>query len=79
MRKRPPEEIHLKKQVLTSFFLNLLYKCMSESSFRFRHFTIHQDKCAMKVGTDAVLLGSWVYPGAAKKFLTLAQEQASLL
>jgi len=33
---------------------------MSESTFRFRQFTIHQDKCAMKVGTDAVLLGSWV-------------------
>jgi tRNA1Val (adenine37-N6)-methyltransferase len=33
---------------------------MSESTFRFRQFTINQDKCAMKVGTDAVLLGSYV-------------------
>lgn len=27
--------------------------------FRFKQFNIHHDKCAMKVGTDGVLLGSW--------------------
>ncbi|MFK5973683.1 MAG: methyltransferase [Flavobacteriaceae bacterium] len=27
--------------------------------FKFKQFTIHQDRCAMKVGTDGVLLGSW--------------------
>lgn len=27
--------------------------------FRFKQFTIHQDRCAMKIGTDGVLLGAW--------------------
>ena len=27
--------------------------------FQFRHFTIRQNRCAMKVGTDGVLLGAW--------------------
>ena len=28
--------------------------------FKFKQFTINQDRCAMKIGTDGVLLGSWV-------------------
>ncbi|MEY4594414.1 MAG: hypothetical protein RIQ47_824 [Bacteroidota bacterium] len=44
---------------------------MSENTFRFRQFTVHQDKCAMKVGTDAVLLGSWLQPESASRILDI--------
>lgn len=27
--------------------------------FQFKHFTIDDDRCAMKIGTDGVLLGAW--------------------
>lgn len=32
---------------------------MANQPFEFKHFSIHQDKTAMKVGTDGVLLGAW--------------------
>lgn len=32
---------------------------MKKEYFQFKQFTIYQDLCAMKVGTDGVLLGSW--------------------
>ena len=44
---------------------------MSESVFRFKQFTVHQDRCVMKVGTDAVLLGSWVNAREAKRILDI--------
>lgn len=44
---------------------------MSQSVFHFKHFTIHQDRCAMKVGTDGVLLGAWTDTGCSQKILDI--------
>lgn len=32
---------------------------MSSNPFVFKQFTVNQDHCAMKIGTDSVLLGAW--------------------
>ena len=41
---------------------------MSNSFFKFKQFTIHQQDCAMKVSTDACIQGAWtpVLPGMKK-------------
>jgi len=41
------------------FFCNKKHlQDMANDYFRFKQFTIHQDRCAFKVGTDGVLLGA---------------------
>jgi tRNA1Val (adenine37-N6)-methyltransferase len=44
---------------------------MPSTSFAFKQFIIKQDKCAMKVGTDAVLLGAWIIPNGSKQILDI--------
>ncbi len=62
---------------------------MSNPWFKFKQFIVHQDKCAMKVGTDAVLLGAWcdvenkknaldIGTGTGILALMIAQRNASL-
>ena len=40
------------------------------TDFKFKQFSISQDNCAMKVGTDGVLLGAWV---------NIKEEESSIL
>jgi len=45
---------------------------MSESKiFKFKEFDIAQDQCAMKVGTDGVLLGAWAEVVGAREILDI--------
>ncbi|MGB6035179.1 MAG: methyltransferase [Cryomorphaceae bacterium] len=39
--------------------------------FRFKQFTVEQERCPMKVGTDGVLLGAWAGRGSPKQILDI--------
>ncbi len=42
---------------------------MSSRGFTFKQFHINHDRCAMKVGTDGILLGAWAPIGSARRIL----------
>lgn len=44
---------------------------MSNPFFQFKQFTVWHDKCAMKVGTDGVLLGAWTSVQDAHRILDI--------
>lgn len=44
---------------------------MPNDFFQFKRFTVRQDRCALKVGTDGVLLGAWTHWGHANRILDI--------
>lgn len=44
---------------------------MPNPYFSFKQFTVYHDRCAMKVGTDGVLLGAWTDVSAARRILDI--------
>lgn len=44
---------------------------MASPNFRFKLFTVWHDHCAMKVGTDGVLLGAWAQQKHARTILDI--------
>ena len=47
--------------------------------FYFKQFKIHHDRCSHKVGTDSVLLGSWVDLNGSKSVLDIGSGSAILM
>ena len=46
-------------------------KSQAKSGFQFKQFFIEHTHCAMKVGTDSIMLGSWIEPQQAKTILDI--------
>ncbi len=47
------------------------FAVMNGPDFKFKQFSIRQDMCPMKVGTDGVLLGAWAGIGGCRRILDI--------
>jgi tRNA1Val (adenine37-N6)-methyltransferase len=47
--------------------------------FQFKQFTIEHEACAMKVGTDSIMLGSWVKTNNAQRILDIGTGSGLLV
>ena len=47
------------------------HKLCQNPYFQFKQFVVFHDKCAMKVGTDGVLVGAWAQVDGARKVLDI--------
>ncbi|MBP1593508.1 MAG: putative O-methyltransferase [Bacteroidetes bacterium] len=53
------------------FLAKIQQSAMPNPYFKFKQFTVWHDKCAMKVGTDGVLLGAWADVSNANSVLDI--------
>ena len=69
--KNRASEVLSQRTVLSNSFFVLLQANMGkrEKIFRFKQFSVVNDRTAMKVGTDGVLLGAWCPVQSAKQVL----------
>ncbi len=49
---------------------------LKRNGFTFKQFFVAHDRCAMKVGTDGILLGSWAPVANARRILDIGSGSA---
>ena len=58
-------------KIYAYFWSPLTEETMPNPFFSFKQFTVYHDRCAMKVGTDGVLLGAWTDLSSSRRILDI--------